>query len=82
MAKASLLDEVLSTVASHTSGTLTWFDKLPPDAQAELDAVRQQYDPKTHKKHIFARAVIAAAEKRGWSIAREKQVIAWLEKRP
>lgn len=82
MAKASLIDEVLSTVASHASGALTWFDKLPSDVQAELDAVRQQYDPKTHKKHIYARAVIAAAEKRGWPIAREKQVLKWLESRP
>lgn len=82
MAKASLLDDVLATVANHTSGVLTWFDKLPADAQAELDAVRQQYDPRTHRKHIFARAVIAAAEKRGWPIAREKQVLQWLESKP
>ena len=82
MAKASLLDEVLSTVANHTSGVLTWFDKLPADAQAELDVVRQQYDPRTHKKHIYARAVIAAAQKRGWSIVGEKQVIKWLESAP
>lgn len=82
MAKASLLDDVLSTVAAHTSTPLTWFEKLPPDAQAELDAVRKQYDPRTHRKHIFARAVIAAAEKRGWPIAREKQVLKWLEQKP
>lgn len=82
MPKPSLLDDVLATVAAHTSGVLTWFEKLPPDAQAELDAVRQQFDPALHKKHVYARAVIAAAEKRGWPIARDKQVIAWLEKRP
>jgi hypothetical protein len=82
MAKPSLLDEVLSTVESHRVGNLTWFEKLPPDAQATLDAVRKLYDPKTHKKHIFARALIAAAEKRGIPIAREKQVIRWLESRP
>lgn len=82
MAKASLLDDVLATVAAHTSGVLTWFEKLPPDAQAELDAVRQQFDPALHKKHVYARAVIAAAEKRGWPIAREKQVLKWLESKP
>ena len=34
MPKPSLLDDVLSTVAAHTSTPLTWFEKLPPDAQA------------------------------------------------
>lgn len=82
MAKASLVDDVLSTVASHASGVRTWFDKLPPEAQAELDAVREQFNPSLHKKHVFARAVIAAAEKRGWPIAREKQVLQWLESKP
>jgi hypothetical protein len=83
MAKtATLLDDVMATVEAHRVGNLTWFEKLPPDAQSTLDAVRKTYDPKIHKKHIFARALIAAAEKRGIPIARERQVIAWLERRP
>jgi hypothetical protein len=82
MANPSLLDEVMATVESHRVGNLTWFEKLTPDAQATLDAVRTTYDPKMHKKHVFARALIAAAEKRGIPIAREKQVIRWLENRP
>ena len=82
MPKPSLLDDVLTNVAAYSGGVPTWFDKLPPDAQAELDAVRQQFNPALHKKHVYARAVIAAAEKRGWPVAREKQVIKWLESRP
>jgi hypothetical protein len=55
MAKDSLLDDVLSTVAAHTSTPLTWFEKLPPDAQAELDAVRQQFDPSNCIKQTHLR---------------------------
>jgi hypothetical protein len=82
MAEPSLLDEVMAAVESHRIGVLTWFEKLPPESQAALDAVRKTYDPKVHRKHIFARALIAAADKRGIPIAREKQVIKWLENQP
>ena len=75
---SSLVDEVLGSVANKSPGGLTWFDRLPAEAQAELNAVRASFDQAVHQKRAFARAVIAAAEKRGWKIAQEKQVIAWL----
>jgi hypothetical protein len=52
---------------------------LPAEAQEELDAARNKFDPAIHQKRAFALAVIKAATKRGWKIAAEKQVIAWLD---
>lgn len=76
----SFADEVLKSVRNTSAGSPTWFDRLPQDAQKELDKVRAAFDPALHQKRAYARAVIAAATKRGWPIAAEKQVIVWLEK--
>lgn len=77
----SLVDEVLANVVNKGTGPKTWFDKLPPEAQAELEEVRQSYDPTVHQRRAFYRAIVAAAEKRGWHIAGEKVVGEWLERR-
>lgn len=82
MAKTpSLVDDVLSAVANHRPGTQTWFDALPPEAQQELVLARDSFDPAKHQKRAFYRALKAAAEKRGWTIAGEKQVIEWISRR-
>jgi hypothetical protein len=78
---SSLVDEVLASVMNKEPGLTTWFGRLPPAAQAELEQVRQSYDPAVHQKRAFYKAIAAAAEKRGWHIAGEKQVGAWLENR-
>ena len=78
MSKGSLIDEVLGSVCNATPGGMTWFDRLPPEAQSELEAVRQRFDPSIHQKRAFYRAIKLAAEKRGWHIAGEKQVTQWL----
>ena len=75
---SSLVEEVLGNVANKSPGCLTWFDRLPAEAQAELEAVRETFNPTVHQKRAFARALISAAERRGWKVAKEKQVIAWL----
>lgn len=77
----SLVEEVLANVVNKGPGGTTWFDRLPPEAQAELEEVRQSYDPAVHQKRAFYKAIAAAAEKRGWHIAGEKQVGEWLERR-
>ncbi len=81
MPKTSLLDEVLEHVAKSQPGPSSWFDRLPPDAQAELLEVRAGFDSAKHQKRAFFRAIQAAGEKRGWHIPGEKQVTQWLSAR-
>jgi hypothetical protein len=81
MAKTSLADEVLSAVTKSIPGFCSWFDRLPPDAQAELEAVRAAFDPAIHQKQAYARAVIESCRKRGIETAGVQGVKAWLSKR-
>jgi hypothetical protein len=79
MSKGStLIDEVLGGVANAAPGGVTWFERLPADAQEELEAVRQKFDPAIHQKRAFYKAIKAAAARRGWHIAGETQVTRWL----
>ena len=75
---SSLVDDVLGRAKPPKRGFRSWFERLPPDAQAELEAVRQAFDPDIHEKQQFARAVMAAASERGWKTSRIQGVIAWL----
>jgi hypothetical protein len=76
---SDLVTEVLGSVRNGTTRNPSWFERLPPEAQAELEAVKETFDPTVHQKSAFARAVIAAARNRGWAISKERQVIRWLE---
>lgn len=80
MAKATLADEVLSSVQTRRPGYCSWFDRLPPDAQRELETVALAFDPARHKWQAYARAVIDAANRRGWQTCGVQGVIAWLKK--
>ena len=75
---ASLLNDVLARTANRRPGFKTWFDRLPADAQAELDAVRQAFDPNMHQKRAYCEAIMAAARERGWDTSGINGVIAWL----
>jgi hypothetical protein len=77
----SLLDEVLEHVSQSQPRPSSWFDRLPPEAQAELLEVRAGFDPARHQKRAFYKAIRASAERRGWRIAGEKQVALWLSAR-
>lgn len=79
--KPSLVDEVLARAVSSRPGFRTWFDRLPADARAELDAVKQAFVPTVHKKSTYAKAIIAAATERGWEVAGVQGVVAWLNRR-
>lgn len=82
MAKvSSLLDEVMAAVANARPGARSWFERLNPDAQAEILKAREMFDPATHQKRAFYKAMKAAAEKRGWHIPGEKQFTDWLRQR-
>ena len=83
MAKArpSLLDDVLAKAANGKPGFKTWFERLPADAQAELDAVREAFNPNTHQTRAYALAIMEAAKERNWETGGVQAVIAWLRKR-
>ena len=83
MAKAktrSLLDDVLSRAANNRPGFRTWFERLPTDAQAELSAVREAFNPNTHQTRAYALAILEAAKERGWETGGVQAVIAWLKR--
>jgi hypothetical protein len=79
--KTSLLDDVLSRASNNRPGFRTWFERLPADAQAELDAVRQSFNHNTHQTRAYALAIMEAAQERGWATGGVQAVIAWLRKR-
>lgn len=80
MAKSkSLLADVSAKLEARRTGYASWFDKLPDDARAECLAVRDAFRRgELGLKSHASRALIAAAKERGWPIAAEKQVSAWL----
>ena len=82
MAKArpSLLDDVLARAANGKPGFKTWYERLPTDAQVELSAVREAYNPNTHQTRAYALAILEAAKERGWETGGVQAVIAWLKK--
>lgn len=80
--KSSLVAEVLSLAAAPRRGSVPWYQKLPPEAREELEAVRQAFTPGVHELNAYARAVMAAADERGWQTSGIQGVIAWLRKKP
>ena len=82
MAKArpSLLDDVLARAANGKPGFKTWFERLPADAQTELSAVREAFNPNTHQTRAYALAILEAAKERGWETGGVQAVIAWLKR--
>lgn len=82
MAKTpSLVDDVLQRAQHVRPGFKSWFERLPEDARAELTAVRASFDPMRHQKKAFARAIVEAANERGWETGGVQAVIAWLNKK-
>ena len=79
-ARPSLLDDVLAKAANGKPGFKTWFDRLPADAQSELSAVREAYNPNTHQTRAYALAILEAAKERGWETGGVQAVIAWLKR--
>jgi hypothetical protein len=83
MAKAkakalSLLDDVLLRTRNRSPGFGTWFERLPVEAQAELETVRASFDHSKHQKAAFARAIMEAARERGWKTSGLQGIIQWL----
>jgi|LakMenE01Jun11ns_1017448.scaffolds.fasta_scaffold8781703_2 hypothetical protein len=74
----SLLDDVLSRTRNRSPGFGTWFERLPVEAQAELETVRASFDHSKHQKAAFARAIMEAARERGWKTSGLQGIIQWL----
>jgi hypothetical protein len=79
-ARPSLLDDVLAKASNGKPGFKTWFERLPADAQSELSAVRESFDPRVHQTRAFSLAIMEAAQERGWATGGIQAVIAWLKK--
>ena len=77
----SLLDDVLSRAQGKRPGFASWFARLPPEAQAELQVVRQAFDPTKHQKNAYAIAIMDVCRERGWQTSGRQGVIDWLDKR-
>lgn len=74
----SLADAVESAVQNQRPGYSSWFDRLPPEAQAEFLEARRRFDHSRHQKSSYARALIAEAKARGWLTAGEHVLTQWL----
>lgn len=78
----SLLDDVRKRVVRRKPGFPSWFEKLPAEAIAELEAVRQAFDPTVDEKKAYAKAIIASLTERGWPVSGTEAVCRWLNARP
>ena len=76
--KPSLLDDVRSRVVNTKPGFRCWWERLPPDVLAELEAVRADFNPAVDQKRAYALAVITSLQERGYQVAGEESVIKWL----
>jgi hypothetical protein len=72
---------VLAKASNGKPGFKTWFERLPADAQSELSAVREAFNPNTHQTRAYALAIMEAARERNWETGGVQAVIAWLRKR-
>lgn len=79
--KPTLLDDVLSRTSRSRPGFKTWFDRLPKEAQDELNAVKSAFAPSLHQKRAYCKAIMEAANERGWETSGIQGVMAWLAKR-
>jgi len=82
MAKTKpLLADVAARIELRRAGYASWFDRLPADAQEECKAVRDAFRRgDLGNQTVAARALISAAQERGWAIAALKQVTEWLNR--
>ncbi len=81
MAKSSLLDEIDSAVAVRAqSKRTTWFDTLPPDAKAVLNAARDKFRNGEYSiaRLSLAKVLVAHATKHGWKICDARRMSEWL----
>ena len=79
--KTTLASDVLARVHNSKPGFVSWFQKLPPDVQEQLNQAKDGFDPTRHQKKAFAVAIMEAAKDRGWEISGVQGVLAWLNEK-
>jgi len=72
-------DEIVAVLQANPA--VSWFARLPPDAQEELLAVRERFHAGGYsaRRHQVATALVASAERRGWKLPTESTVSKWLK---
>jgi hypothetical protein len=77
----ALGDEIVSVLQANPA--VTWFARLPPEAQEELLAVRSRFQSGGYaaRRHQVATALVSIAGKRGWNLPTESTVSKWLKRK-
>jgi len=80
--QTALIDDVLGRV-KPTLYCVSWFDRLPPDVQAEAIKLRDQFRGGTLglTGMQLAKALVEALSTRGYTMPRPKRVSEWLLQR-
>jgi hypothetical protein len=77
---SDITEDILSRVQHRQPGPVTWFTRLPPEVQAELDALRQRWitGELGIGKRAISRAIIATLSERGLGVSGVQGVEDWL----
>jgi hypothetical protein len=80
-AQKPLTDEIIRGVLAMKKGPNGWFTKLPPDVQAELTAIREQFvaGQIAGTRTALARSIHAALKARDMISVTHAEVMRWLE---
>jgi hypothetical protein len=76
----SLTDDVAESLKACVPKT--WWDGIPPDAQAELLAVRAKFKAGGYeaRRGTVARVLAERCRERGWKTCDHKRFAEWLQK--
>jgi|Laugresu1bdmlbdd_1035124.scaffolds.fasta_scaffold01217_16 hypothetical protein len=79
----SLADAIRASIPTVQRRGVRWWESLPADVLAELDAVREDFHAGRlpNNKSAVARAVVEHLHARGLSDVKQQGVLAWLAER-
>jgi len=82
-ARQSLVDRVAERIAATPSRPRNFFDKLPPEAQAELLEVRRRFQAGELQASAssLAELLIEEAATSGWEVCGPQGMRVWLSRR-
>jgi hypothetical protein len=83
MAKFTLRDEILSTAAPRRHGSPAWHERLPPDALAELEALRADWHAGKLglPKWTLSASISKSLTERGLPSAGPGEIAKWLARK-
>jgi hypothetical protein len=83
MAKPTLRDEILSAAAPRRYGFPAWHEKLPPDALAELEAIRADWHAGKLglSKWTLSTSISKSLTERGLPSAGPGEIVKWLARK-